>query len=114
MSVVLLLACGVFATLPLFFSNSSQSLGTKIFGAAGFFCTWVLAAATAALAQRKRWFDLASLVIALRVVIVYFEVFGSLAMTGLGLIFSGIVILTIAFAWHRFRERVRQQMGGTI
>ena len=55
---------------------------------------------------------MASLVIALRVVIVYFEVFGSLAMRGLGLIFSGIVILTISFMWHRFRVRVRQQLGG--
>ena len=113
-SVGLLVACGVFATLPLFFGDSSESLGIKVLAAAGFFCTWVLAATTAAFAHRKRWFDLASLVIALRVVIVYFEVFGSLAMTGLGLIFSGIVILAIAFAWHRFRERVRQQIGGAV
>ena len=111
-SVGLLLAFGLFATLPVFFGSSSESLSIKVFAAAGFFCTWVLAAATAAFAHQKRWFDLASLVIALRVVIVYFEVFGSLAMTGLGLIFSGIVILAIAFAWHRFRERVRQQLGG--
>jgi len=112
--VGLLFACGVFATLPLFFGDASESLSIKVIAAAGFFCTWVLAAATAAFAHQKRLFDLASLAIALRVVIVYFEVFGSLAMTGLGLIFSGIVILAIAFAWHRFRERVRQQLGGAV
>jgi uncharacterized membrane protein len=112
--VALLLTSGVCLTLPLFFGSSSDSVGIKIVGAAGFFGTWILAAAAAAYSHHKRWFDLASLVIALRVVVVYFEVFGSLAMTGLGLIFSGIVILGIAFAWHRFRERVRQQLGGGV
>lgn len=113
-TVALLVASGVFATLPLFFGTDSESTGIKVIGAAGFFCTWVAAAAAAAYSHHKRWFDAASLVIALRIVIVYFEVFGSLAMTGLGLIFSGLVILGIAFAWHRFRERVRQQLGGGV
>lgn len=113
-TVALLLSCAVFSTLPLLVGDDSESTAVKIFGAAGFFVTWVLAAAAAAYSHHKRWFDLASLVIAVRVVIVYFEVFGSLAMTGLGLIFSGIVILGIAFAWHRFRERVRQQLGGDV
>jgi uncharacterized membrane protein len=112
--VALLVACGVFSTLPLFFGDSDESVGIKMIAAAGFFCTWILAAAAAAYSHHRRWFDFASLVIALRVVIVYFEVFGSLAMTGLGLIFSGIVILGIAFAWHRFRERVRQQLEGGV
>jgi uncharacterized membrane protein len=113
-TVALLVACGVFSTLPLFFGDSDESVGIKMIAAAGFFCTWILAAAAAAYSHHRRWFDFASLVIALRVVIVYFEVFGSLAMTGLGLIFSGIVILGIAFAWHRFRERVRQQLEGGV
>lgn len=109
----MLTSVGVFLTLPLLFGGSaSESTGTQLFAAAGFFVTWLFAAAAAAYSHHKRWFDLASLVIALRVVIVYFEVFGSLAMTGLGLIFSGIVILAIAFMWHRFRVRVRQQLGG--
>lgn len=111
-TVAVLAAAGVFATLPLFFGSSSESTAIKVVAAAGFFCTWILAAVAAVYSHHKRWFDFASLVIALRVVIVYFEVFGSLAMTGLGLIFSGVVILGIAFAWHRFRERVRQQLGG--
>lgn len=110
----LLFTSGLALTLPLFFGSSSDDVAFQLLGATGFFCTWALAAAAAAYSRRKRWFDLASLVIAVRVVIVYFEVFGSLAMTGLGLIFSGVVILGIAFAWHRFRERVRQQLGGGV
>lgn len=110
----LLLAFGVFATLPLFIGGDSESIGVRVVAALGFFGVWVLAAAAAAYSHHKRWFDLASLVIALRVVTMYFEVFGSLAMTGLGLIFSGIVILGIAFSWHRFRERVRRQLTGSV
>jgi uncharacterized membrane protein len=113
-TVAVLGASGLCTTLPLFFGSDEDSVGIKVVGALGFFCTWALVAALAAYSQRKRWFDVASLVIALRIVVVYFEVFGSLAMTGLGLIFSGVVILGIAFAWHRFRERVRQQLGGGV
>lgn len=108
----LLVSSGVFLTLPLFLAGYFGSLATSLLGAAGFFVTWVLAVASAASSQRQRWFDFASLVIAVRVVIVYFEVFGSLAMTGVGLIVSGIVILGIAFAWHRYRGQLRQQLGG--
>jgi uncharacterized membrane protein len=107
-----LLSTGTFMTLPLLFAFNSSSLASQLLGATGFFATWILVAAAAAHLRRKRWFDLASLVIAVRVVVVYFEVFGSLAMTGLGLIFSGTVVLGIAFAWHKFRGRVRQQLGG--
>lgn len=113
-SVGLLLSVGVFATLPLVFADGTASPGVSLLGAVGFFCTWGFAAAAAAYSQRRRWFDLASFVIAVRVVFVYFEVFGSLAVTGLGLIASGVVTLGTAFIWHRFRDKVRQQMGSSL
>lgn len=108
----LLVSAGVALTLPLFQDDYANSLEVDLMGAFGFFVTWVLAATAAAHSKHRRWFDFASFVIAVRIVVVYFEVFGSLAMTGVGLIISGAVTLGIAFAWHHFRARVRQQLGG--
>jgi uncharacterized membrane protein len=60
-----------------------------------------------------RAFNLLTGFIALRVLFVYFEVFGSLLDTGLGLISGGVLTLLIAWFWrnrtraltHRLRER---------
>lgn len=106
-------ALGVFATLPFLAPDADyDDTGVKALAALGFFTVWGLVAAYSAVAKQRRWFDLASLVLAVRVIVVYFEVFGSLAMTGAGLIVSGLVILGTAFTWHRFRSRVRAQLGG--
>jgi uncharacterized membrane protein len=108
-------ALGLFGTLPFLAPDADyEHTGIKALAALGFFTVWGLVAAYSAVTKQRRWFDLASLVLAVRVIVVYFEVFGSLAMTGAGLILSGLVILTTAFAWHRFRSRVRAQLGGGV
>lgn len=66
--------------------------------------TWGCAAALSAAMERRGLFNICTGVILIRFIIVYFEVFGSLAETGLGLIFSGVVILGAAYTWHHFRE----------
>ena len=83
-----------------------QTSGHKIIGCALFLLVWACVASAAAGSSRKRLFDFASFVIAARFVIVYFEVFGSLAATGVGLIISGLVILGAAYVWHNYRQRV--------
>lgn len=106
--ILLYLTLGVFCSLPFVFTSIEyENTGTKVVAALGFFLMWSLAAAYATAAKRKRWFDIASLVLALRVIEIYFEVFGTLATTGIGLIVSGLVILAIAFAWQRLRGRVQ-------
>lgn len=94
-------------TLPLLLANPPHS---DIVGALWFLLIWSLAAAIAGLLDLKRLFDLSSVVIALRFVVIYFEVFGSLAATGLGLIVSGGVIIGVALVWHRMRARLRLWM----
>lgn len=68
----------------------------------------------AAAASMKRLFDIASFVIAARFIVIYFEVFGDLSTTGIGLIVSGAVILAVAFIWNRGRQTVTTKLGGNV
>jgi len=94
---------------PLYFELTA-SMSNQILGCALFIGAWSGAAAIAAAMNRRRLFDLAAAVIAIRFIIVYFEVFGSLAATGFGLIVSGSVILGMAYVWHRFRGDVARAL----
>lgn len=62
-----------------------------------------------------RLFNLLTSLLALRILVVYFEVFGSLLDTGLGLVTGGVVTLLIGWAWqHKMRQltqRARTQTG---
>jgi uncharacterized membrane protein len=85
-----------------------------LLGCSLFILAWAGAAALAAGMERRRLFDLAAFVIGVRFVVVYFEVFGSLAATGLGLILSGGVILGISYLWFMFRGRVQKALMGAV
>lgn len=84
-----------------------ETLG-KTIGAAGFLIVWSIAAAAAMRAGMRRLFDIASFVIAARFIVIYFQVFGSLTTTGIGLIVSGAVIIAIGIAWNRARGGIRR------
>jgi uncharacterized membrane protein len=86
----------------------------KIVGCALFILAWSGAATIAAAIERRRIFDFAALVIGIRFVTVYFEVFGSLAATGIGLIISGGVILGTAYLWHHYRGQVARSIKGSV
>lgn len=77
----------------------------EIVGCGLFLLAWGGAATIAAAIQRKGLFDFAATIIGVRFIVVYFEVFGSLAATGAGLIISGGVILGIAWLWYRYRGK---------
>jgi len=51
--------------------------------------------------------------IALRILIVYFEVFGTLAQTGLGLIFSGIFVIAVTYGAVRLQNRLAERWGAS-
>jgi hypothetical protein len=52
-------------------------------------------------ARRVRLFNLLTRLLALRILIVYFEVFGSLLDTGMGLVLGGMLTLLGAWWWQR-------------
>ena len=56
-------------------------------------------------------FNLLTLAIAVRVVTIYFEVFGSLMSTGLGLVSGGVVVLLAAWLWWRISSNLRRELG---
>lgn len=115
-TAAMFLAAAIYLTIPALCDVSyllPKPLN-QVFGAAGFLVVWGFAAAAAAFASMKRLFDFASFVIALRFVIIYFEVFGSLTTTGIGLIISGGVIIAIAIYWNKLRVIVTKSLGGGI
>ena len=64
----------------------------------GFLCLLAWAALQAGL---KAAFTLLTALVGLRVIIIYFEVFGSLLQTGLGLVGGGLLTLLVAWVWLR-------------
>lgn len=108
-SLVFMIICSAaYVTLP----YSLKLHDHDLLGAIGFMLVWAAAGAAAVFAGRKRLFDVVAFVIAARFVVVYFEVFGSLAATGIGLIVSGGVILGTVYVWHRFRGHIARWVGG--
>ena len=65
-------------------------------------------------ASMKRLFDIASFVIAVRFIVVYFEFLGSHSLTGVGLIISGAVIVGIGILWNRGRRSVSHTLGERV
>jgi uncharacterized membrane protein len=67
--------------------------------------------AWAAFLRQQIWlFNLSSAALALRVIIVFIELFGSLVSTGLGLIAGGVLTLVVAGLWVKQTKRLRQRM----
>jgi uncharacterized membrane protein len=47
----------------------------------------------------------------MRVLVIYFEVFGSMLSTGLGLVTGGLLTLLVAWLWHKQRSRLAGKMS---
>lgn len=112
----LLLFAAAYLTAPLLLAPASllpEPLG-ELLGALGFIALWALAAAAAVMASMRRLFNVASFAIAVRVVVTYFQVFGTLTATGLGLIISGLVIISVGLLWNRGRKIVNNLLKGAI
>lgn len=61
--------------------------------------------------HKIRLLNLASGLVALRIFIVYLQVFGTLMSTGLGMIISGLVLLAIIKIWQLLMTKLKQQKG---
>jgi uncharacterized membrane protein len=58
-----------------------------------------------------RTFNLLTALIALRVLIMYFEVFGSMLDTGLGMITGGLLTLLLAWIWKKKSPELAERLG---
>jgi uncharacterized membrane protein len=114
--IITYIICGtIFVTLLMIIPPVITRLGAhQIMGCSLFIIAWAGAASIAVAFDRRRLFDFAALVIGIRFIVVYFEVFGSLAATGLGLMVSGSVILGIAYLWHSSRAKLARMIEGRI
>ena len=95
-------ALAAFCTTPLFLATDGQKVIGTIFSIG----VWWILAMAAVYAGHKWLFDTITLLITIRVLVVYFEVFGSMLATGIGLIISGILILGVAWVWYKFRGQL--------
>ncbi len=60
--------------------------------------------------REENLFQFYFLLIALRFLILYFQALGGLAATGIGLIFSGLIIIGTAYAWQKNRKHVAERL----
>lgn len=75
-------------------------VGSRLVGLALFIAMWAWVAHGAALSGWSALFAVATAAIALRIFIIYLELFGTLAATGGGLITGGALLVALGFGWH--------------
>jgi uncharacterized membrane protein len=105
---LLLVTCTALAHVPLFVSTGDLELAA----AASFVGLWLLVAWTAHHARDPRMLNVATAMIGLRIVAIYFEVFGTLLDTGLGLVSGGLLTLGLVWLWTRKRRQFERELGG--
>jgi uncharacterized membrane protein len=117
LAVATLVALGVLAFAPFALDLPHHRYGEKWSDLAGAGFTVVallLLAALFAARERRRWFNTMTVLVGVRLLIVYLQVIGDLATTGLGLVVSGLVIIGVALLWYRTRARVEALVGGLV
>ena len=97
----LLVSVLVLAYFPLLLSPGDLDF----LGAIAFVLLWLCVAYVAHGIGDARLLNLATAVIGVRILIVYFEVFGSLFGTGIGLVIGGVLTLALVWLWIRLRHR---------
>ena len=80
-------------------------VASRLVGLAIFIGMWAWVARGAILAGWNALFAIAVAAIAVRIFIVYIELFGSLAATGGGLIAGGLLLIALTWGWHRIVAR---------
>ncbi len=95
------------AALLLLLIPHPDALLPRLVGALSFLAMW---GAIAVAADRDGWttlFGIAIAAIALRILIIYFELFGGLATTGFGLVGGGVLLILLAVGWSRLVRKAR-------
>lgn len=89
-----------------FSTLSGHVWGGEILGALQFMTVMAVASACANRLGMYKVFNLLTLCIAVRLIVIYFQVFGSLLSMGFGLVLSGVVILAIVYGWYKLRAMI--------
>jgi uncharacterized membrane protein len=98
--------CLLLAYVPLVISPGDMDLVAAL----TFIGLWVLVAYTAHQAGLLNLLNFATAVIGIRILIVYFEVFGSLLGTGVGLVTGGMLTLGMVWLWVRKRREFAREL----
>lgn len=101
-----LMAGAAITPIIAFFLSGSETVAALLF-----MTLWAGAAGTALLAGWRGVFQLAVAVIALRLIVLSFELAGDLLTSGAGLIASGVMILAVAWGALRIARRFAPEQG---
>lgn len=101
LALILVIGFG-YAEIPNWFIHD----GLKLVGAFYFLFFFVLLAHWGIRSENRRIFEFSIFMISLRIIIVYFEVFGSLLQTGIGLVSTGVFILLVGYLWYTKKEKL--------
>jgi uncharacterized membrane protein len=93
--------------LPLFMPHGKWPIGA----AAAFIVIFAIVALMAHRQGRSALLHLATAVIGLRLLVIYFEVFGTLLDTGLGLVLGGLLTLLVTWVWARKRRDFDRELS---
>lgn len=104
---VLLVACLLLSHVPILVSPGDLDL----LAAASFIGLWLLVAWAAYDTREARLVSLATAFAGLRIVAIYFEVFGTLLDTGLALVSGGVLTLGLVWLWARKRKQFERELG---
>lgn len=96
----------LFIQIPSAFVIGDQKEISALF----FLTIWSAIAYLAYESKNQKLFDVSFLIISLRIIIIYFEVFGSLLDTGIGLIGSGCFLITIFYLWNSNRKTIWKKL----
>ena len=93
---------------------SNYPLLLKLMGPAFCIAMLLLASFLFSGLNHLRLFNTCLNLIGLRFLIIYFQVFGSLATTGIGLIVSGLIIIGAVIAWYKSHKKLEAWFGGLL
>ncbi len=83
----------------------------NLVGALAFIALWAVVAWVGYASHNARVLNLATAIIGIRLIAVYFEVFGSLLDTGLGLVTGGLLTVALTYFWARKRREIAGRFG---
>lgn len=101
------LAAATLATILAAAIPHPDTLLPRLFGSFAFFLLWGLVGKAAHDAGWRVLFGIAIAMIALRLFIVYIELFGGLALTGFGLIAGGLLLIGLTLGWAKLMRRAQ-------